>query len=202
VQNFWEHGYEREVAQGRNLAEAAKAERVRHFVYASVGGAERTAGLGITHFDSKAAIERHVVQFGITWTIIRPVTFFENFTAPVSARRIVDDGMVMFPFPETRLFRGLGSTTGGTSSRPYSQRRNGLEAKRSSSRATPAGSTISPPRSAEGWTVPSHSTRSPWIDSGLSRPRWSARDRRRRRRSARHSWRSLPGTSRHRRAAG
>jgi uncharacterized protein YbjT (DUF2867 family) len=105
VQNFWEHGYEREVAQGRNLAEAAKAERVRHFVYASVGGAERTAGLGITHFDSKAAIERHVVQLGITWTIIRPVTFFENFTAPVSAQRIVHDGMVIFPFPGNRPFQ-------------------------------------------------------------------------------------------------
>src|SRR4051794_29125620 len=54
MQDFWEHGYEGEVRQGLNLIEAAEAERVDHFVYSSVGGADRTQGLGITHFDSKA----------------------------------------------------------------------------------------------------------------------------------------------------
>jgi uncharacterized protein YbjT (DUF2867 family) len=39
VQNFWESGYEREVQQGKTLADAAKAAGVRHVVYSSVGSA-------------------------------------------------------------------------------------------------------------------------------------------------------------------
>jgi uncharacterized protein YbjT (DUF2867 family) len=54
VQDFWEHGYEREIRQGVNLIEAARAEGIEHFVYASVGGADRTRGLGITHFETKS----------------------------------------------------------------------------------------------------------------------------------------------------
>ena len=51
VQNFWESGYEREVQQGKTLADAAKAAGVRHVVYSSVGSAHRETG--ISHFDSK-----------------------------------------------------------------------------------------------------------------------------------------------------
>jgi uncharacterized protein YbjT (DUF2867 family) len=41
VQDFWSVGARREVQQGKNLAEAAKKAGVQHFVYSSVGGAER-----------------------------------------------------------------------------------------------------------------------------------------------------------------
>jgi uncharacterized protein YbjT (DUF2867 family) len=37
VQNFWETGYDREVQQGKIVADAAKAAGVDHFVYSSVG---------------------------------------------------------------------------------------------------------------------------------------------------------------------
>src|SRR5918998_2610340 len=37
VQNFWETGYDREVQQGKTVADAAKAAGVEHFVYSSVG---------------------------------------------------------------------------------------------------------------------------------------------------------------------
>src|SRR5690242_20666201 len=52
VQNFWlpDVGYEGEVRQGKTLADAAKAAGVQHFVYTSVGGAERHTGL--SHFES------------------------------------------------------------------------------------------------------------------------------------------------------
>src|SRR2546421_7222487 len=107
VQDFWEHGYEGEVRQGLNLIKAAEAERVDHFVYASVGGADRTQGLGITHFDSKAAIEAALKASRLHWTIYRPVTFLENFTMEAALQRIFRAGVLRFPFPADRPFQLL-----------------------------------------------------------------------------------------------
>src|SRR3712207_1222459 len=41
VQNSWEAGYDREVKQGKTVADAAKAAGVEHFVYSSAGSAHR-----------------------------------------------------------------------------------------------------------------------------------------------------------------
>jgi uncharacterized protein YbjT (DUF2867 family) len=37
VTNYWEHGEEREIQQGLNMIDAAKAENVQHFVYSTMG---------------------------------------------------------------------------------------------------------------------------------------------------------------------
>jgi uncharacterized protein YbjT (DUF2867 family) len=76
VQNFWEVGYEREIAEGQSLIDAAWAARVQHFVYSSVGGAERKTGL--PHFECKWLIEEHLRASGLASTILRPVFFMEN----------------------------------------------------------------------------------------------------------------------------
>lgn len=107
VQDFWEHGHVREIRQGLNLIEAARAEKVEHFVYASVGGVGRTQGLGITHFDTKAVIEAEVKRSGLRWTIYRPVTFLENFTMEAPLERMFRMGTVSFPFPGDRPFQLL-----------------------------------------------------------------------------------------------
>ena len=39
VQNFWETGYDREVQQGKTVADATKEAGVQHCVYSSVGSA-------------------------------------------------------------------------------------------------------------------------------------------------------------------
>ncbi|HLY29340.1 MAG TPA: NmrA/HSCARG family protein [Aggregatilineales bacterium] len=79
VQNFWlpEVGFEGEIREGKNLADAAKAAGVQHFVYSSVGGADRNTG--IPHFESKWQIEQHVLALGLPATIFRPVGFTDNF---------------------------------------------------------------------------------------------------------------------------
>ena len=79
VQNFWlpNVGYEGEIRQGKNVAEAAKATGVQHLVYSSVGAAHR--GMGQKHFDSKWIIEQYIHTLDIPYTILRPVAFFENF---------------------------------------------------------------------------------------------------------------------------
>jgi uncharacterized protein YbjT (DUF2867 family) len=77
VQNFWETGYDREVQQGKTVADAAKEAGVEHFVYSSVGSAYRETG--IAHFDSKWEVERHVREIGLPYTILRPVFFMQNW---------------------------------------------------------------------------------------------------------------------------
>jgi len=77
VQDFWAVGARREVQQGKNLAEAAKKARVEHFVYSSVGGAERNSG--IDHWESKWEIEKHIQKLGLPATIFRPAAFMENY---------------------------------------------------------------------------------------------------------------------------
>lgn len=77
VQNFWETGYDREVRQGKTVADAASAAGVGHFVYSSVGSAHRETG--ISHFDSKWEVEEHVRGLGLPRTVLRPAFFMQNW---------------------------------------------------------------------------------------------------------------------------
>jgi uncharacterized protein YbjT (DUF2867 family) len=77
VQDFWTVGAAREVQQGKNMAEAARAARVEHFVYSSVGGAERNSG--ISHWETKWEVENHIRKLGLPATMLRPAAFMENY---------------------------------------------------------------------------------------------------------------------------
>jgi uncharacterized protein YbjT (DUF2867 family) len=79
VQNFWlpNVGFEGEIRQGKNVADAAKAAGVQHLVFSSVGAAHR--GAGQKHFESKWIIEQYIHTLGIAYTILRPVSFMENY---------------------------------------------------------------------------------------------------------------------------
>jgi uncharacterized protein YbjT (DUF2867 family) len=77
--DFWEHGYDGEVRHGRNMIEAATQAGVRHLVYSSVASADRDTG--IPHFDSKHEVERLLAESALSWTVIRPVSFMENWDA-------------------------------------------------------------------------------------------------------------------------
>ena len=78
VQNFWlpNVGFDGEISQGKNVADAAKAAGIEHLVYSSVGSAHR--GMGQKHFESKWIIEQHIQSLGIPYTILRPVAFMDN----------------------------------------------------------------------------------------------------------------------------
>lgn len=77
VQDFWAAGAKREVQQGKNVADAAKKAGVKHFVYSSVGGAERNTG--IPHWESKWEIEKHIRSLSLPATVIRPAAFMETY---------------------------------------------------------------------------------------------------------------------------
>lgn len=77
VQNPMISGAEAEVAQGRTVAEAAKAAGVRHLVYGSAGIGSRT---GVPSWDSKVAVEEHMRQLDLPVTVLRPMAFMELMT--------------------------------------------------------------------------------------------------------------------------
>ena len=79
VQNYWlpNVGFDGEVRQGKSVAAAAKAAGVQHFVYTSVGAAQR--GMGQKHFESKWLIEQYIHSLAMPYTIVRPAGFMDNY---------------------------------------------------------------------------------------------------------------------------
>jgi uncharacterized protein YbjT (DUF2867 family) len=83
LQNTLEAGVEGEEVQGKRLATLAREAGVEHYVYTSVGSADKHTG--IPHFDNKGRIEETVrgLRFP-SYVILRPVFFMENLLAPFS----------------------------------------------------------------------------------------------------------------------
>jgi uncharacterized protein YbjT (DUF2867 family) len=65
-----------EIRQGCLLADLAVEAKVAHFVYGSVGSADRHTG--VPHFDTKGKVERHLATLPLPTTILRPVFFMQN----------------------------------------------------------------------------------------------------------------------------
>ena len=98
VQDF-KDGVATEIHQGKAVADAAKGGDIQHFVYSSVGSAERNTG--IPHFDSKFQVEEYIRAMELPYTIMRPVFFFYNYNM---MRSIVENGTLFQPLsPETKL---------------------------------------------------------------------------------------------------
>jgi uncharacterized protein YbjT (DUF2867 family) len=91
-------GIEAEIREGKALVDVAKAFGIGHFVYSSVGSAERKTG--VPHFDSKFQIEEYLRASGLPYTILRPVFFLFNY----NGMRIVETGTLSQPLsPDTKL---------------------------------------------------------------------------------------------------
>lgn len=85
--------FEDETRWGRSLADAAAAAGVAHLIYASVAGAEHSSG--VRAFEAKWEIERYLGRIGLPATILRPVSFMENYTDPAFG---VQTGSLATPF--------------------------------------------------------------------------------------------------------
>lgn len=86
VTDFWEHGHDKEIAHGENLADAAQAAGVKHFVFSSVGGADRAPN--VPHFESKWQVEQHLKTLSMPWTVLRPVSFMDWDPAQLSGGKL------------------------------------------------------------------------------------------------------------------
>ena len=87
-----------EVTQGKTVIDAAKSAGVRHIVYSTYTSADPQLGRpGMP----KAEVESYLRNSGIGYTILRPVTFMENFARMKSA--ILRDGIRDPRKPDTRM---------------------------------------------------------------------------------------------------
>ncbi|GAB3959029.1 NmrA/HSCARG family protein [Actinoallomurus acanthiterrae] len=87
-----------ELAQGKNVADAAKAANVRQLVYSSVGGAESQNGFYLERGwgpIEKWQVEAHIRDLGLPATILRPAGFMEDFTSPA---RFFQNGSLNVPW--------------------------------------------------------------------------------------------------------
>lgn len=101
-------GVDGEVRQGKAVADAARDTGVSHLVYSLVDGAER--GSGVPHFESKAAVERHLRDLAIPATVLRPVFFMENFVSHSRPAREADGMVVLLALPADRPLQMVAAT--------------------------------------------------------------------------------------------
>ncbi len=95
----FEEGVEAEVRQGQQAAKAAKEVGVKHLIYSSVAGADRSTG--IPHFDSKREVELYIQKLDIPYTIVAPVFFMENLLGPMFLQGL-RAGKLWMPLPASR----------------------------------------------------------------------------------------------------
>jgi uncharacterized protein YbjT (DUF2867 family) len=87
------HGVNKEIKQGIDLVNAARENGIKHFVYSSVIGSDLNTG--IPHWESKNKIEDHIKASGMSYTILRPSSLYENFLIPQVKSRILKGKLVL-----------------------------------------------------------------------------------------------------------
>ncbi|MFH9348954.1 NmrA/HSCARG family protein [Kitasatospora sp. NPDC017646] len=85
-----------EFRQGIALLEAAAATGARHVVFTSAANADRSTG--IPHFDSKQRIEQHLAGLDLTWTVIGPAAFLDNYANDWTLKSL-REGVFHLPMP-------------------------------------------------------------------------------------------------------
>ena len=100
------HGIDKEIRQGIDLVNASKENNVKHFVYASVIGSDLKTG--IPHWESKNKIEDHIKVSGMSYTILRPSSLYENLLIPQIKSRILK-GKLVLPTHKTTVQQLISS---------------------------------------------------------------------------------------------
>jgi uncharacterized protein YbjT (DUF2867 family) len=101
VINFQDGGVAKEEERGKRVADAAKKTGVEHYVYSSVGGADRTSG--VPHFESKWHVEQYIRKLALSYSIIRPTTFMTNLMEMPAVMRFIALSMSRGSFAEKPL---------------------------------------------------------------------------------------------------
>jgi uncharacterized protein YbjT (DUF2867 family) len=80
VQNHHIAGYDGEIRQGRNVADAVGDAAVAHLVYAAAGPLKRDTGVG--SWDGKFAVADYARERGLPMTVLWPTAFMDLMTEP------------------------------------------------------------------------------------------------------------------------
>jgi uncharacterized protein YbjT (DUF2867 family) len=99
-------GAKKELQQGLSFAQEVKKSGSPHFLYSSVIGAD--LGTGIPHWESKNQIEGYIKRIGLSYTIIRPASLYENLFIPQVRSRILK-GKLVFPVQKNKLQQYIGA---------------------------------------------------------------------------------------------
>jgi uncharacterized protein YbjT (DUF2867 family) len=80
VTNYWEYmDKEREITQGKTVADACKRAGVKHLVYSGLELVKDKTGKECPHFDGKGFVEGYLDEIGIPNTSVRYPFYFETF---------------------------------------------------------------------------------------------------------------------------
>jgi uncharacterized protein YbjT (DUF2867 family) len=112
VTNFWEHfSPEKEMAQAKNLAEAAKRAGVRHVVWSTLEDVRRWVPLDddrmptlmehfkVPHFDAKGASDHHFTDQGVPTTFLLTSFYWDNLLYFGMEPQRGEDGALVFALP-------------------------------------------------------------------------------------------------------
>ena len=112
VTNFWEHfSAEREVAQARNLAQAAKAAGLKHVIWSTLEDTRKWVPLDddrmptlkgkykVPHFDGKGEADQIFRDLGVPTTILLTSFYWENLIYFGAGPQRGPDGVLAITFP-------------------------------------------------------------------------------------------------------
>jgi uncharacterized protein YbjT (DUF2867 family) len=97
-----EKGIKWEEDTAKQFINSAKKAGIQHFVYSSVASANRKTGAAM--MDTKARIEESVKKAGFpSFTIMRPVSFMENYLSPMAWQNIEQGRLTGTYRPKTKM---------------------------------------------------------------------------------------------------
>ena len=112
VTNYWEHfSPEKELAQARNLAQAAKAAGVKHVIWSTLEDTRRWVPLGdnrmptlmgkykVPHFDAKGEANQFFTDAGVPTTLLNTSFYWDNFIYFGMGPKAGPDGNLAITFP-------------------------------------------------------------------------------------------------------
>jgi uncharacterized protein YbjT (DUF2867 family) len=105
----FESGTAAEGRQGQAIIAAAAAARLPYLVFSSVAGA--TAGTGVPHFESKAAVERELAGSSLPHTVVAPTYFYDN---ALGGRQDLLRGVLELSLPEDHPLQQLDRSNLGS----------------------------------------------------------------------------------------
>lgn len=110
--NFWEHfSPEKEMAQAKNLANAAKVAGVSHVIWSTLEDTREWVPLDddrmptlmerykVPHFDAKGASDRFFTEQGVPVTFLRTSFYWDNLIHFGSEPQRGEDGTLVFALP-------------------------------------------------------------------------------------------------------
>ncbi|ELW72111.1 NmrA-like family domain-containing protein 1 [Tupaia chinensis] len=102
VTNYWENcSQEREIKQGKLLADLAKRLGLHYVVYSGLENVRKlTAGkLVVGHFDGKGEVEEYFRDIGVPMTSVRLPCYFENLLSYFLPRKAPDGKSYLLSLP-------------------------------------------------------------------------------------------------------